>query len=783
MKRNVCAIVSTALAFVILMTTMPLTAFALNSGFTYTYLSGGRAAITGYIGSDTAITIPDTVGGYSVVAIGDEAFCEYYNLTSVVIPDGVTVIGNGAFSCCYNLTSVDVPDGVTTIGDRAFYKCDQLRNITIPDSVTTLGNEVFYACTWLPNATIPDGVTAIGDRMFYECYRLASIEIPDSVKTIGTDAFYDCNALTSVTMPDGLTTIGDYAFLGCERLASAVIPDSVVTLGKFAFSNCERLAKVTIGEGITVISECAFKECKALTDIEIPNHVTTIGEAAFYGCPGLTTVTIPDSVTSIEDYAFQGCGNLTTVTISDSVTSIGNYAFDTCGSLQNVTFGKGLTTISDRAFSNTGLTNITIPNGVTTIGVEAFYACDELNRVSIPDSVTLISDRAFYYCTNLQAVHYGGSKADWYNIAFGKGNDNLIKATILYNTIGYGSNIRYSYYILPDYTIQIVNYKGSNELLVIPSTIDGFPVTSIGDEAFYDDRNLKGVIIPEGVTSIGARAFYSCNVLKTIMLPSTLTTVDLTAFSDCIPTHIFFTGTKAQWKAVVDFLPIEEATYHYAVTSDTLAIKTPAPHCTVWYDVSATCTICNKRLCTETDVVPPIGHHVFEENACIHCGIALAEHLCSSHPYSNSTDETKTVIQDGAVSVSVTFSDETYVEEDYDFIYIYDKNDTLVGTYTGAQLAGQTITVMGDTVKVQLVSDSTENAYGYVAVSMTFQEGMLGDIDGNAAVNMRDVMALYTAVSKGRVLTEEQQLLADFDGNGVINIRDVMAFYKQLAKG
>ncbi|MBE6356270.1 MAG: hypothetical protein E7058_04055, partial [Lentisphaerae bacterium] len=62
------------------------------------------------------------------------------NITSIVIPDGVTTIGNRAFDDCRSLTSVTIPDSVTTIGDSAFSGCTSLTSVTIPDSVTTIGD-------------------------------------------------------------------------------------------------------------------------------------------------------------------------------------------------------------------------------------------------------------------------------------------------------------------------------------------------------------------------------------------------------------------------------------------------------------------------------------------------------------------------------------------------------------------------------------------------------------------------------------------------------------------
>ncbi len=130
----------------------------------------------------------------------------------LILPDSVTKIGNYAFYNCANLTSITIPDSVTTIGNYAFTSCKGLTSVRIPDSVTSIGNDAFSSCAGLTKVTIPDSVTTIDNYAFTYCTNLTSITIPDSVTSIGGSAFAYCTNLTSVTIPDSVTTIGWMAF-------------------------------------------------------------------------------------------------------------------------------------------------------------------------------------------------------------------------------------------------------------------------------------------------------------------------------------------------------------------------------------------------------------------------------------------------------------------------------------------------------------------------------------------------------------------------------------------
>ena len=199
---------------------------------------------------------------------------------------------------------------VVKIGDDAFRDCDNLTSVTFGGRVTEIGESAFQGCTGLTSVTISSSVTEIGTSAFRNCSGLTSVTIPNSVTSIGVSAFYGCTGLTSVKISDIASWCNinfnsnnydnqysnplyyaHHLYLGYTEITNLVIPNSVTRIRGYAFYGCTGLKSVTIG-----------------------NSVTSIGDYAFYGCTGLTSVTIGNSVTAILKSPFYGCDNITTLT-------------------------------------------------------------------------------------------------------------------------------------------------------------------------------------------------------------------------------------------------------------------------------------------------------------------------------------------------------------------------------------------------------------------------------------------------------------------------------------
>ena len=220
--------------------------------------------------------------------------------------------------------------------------------------------------------------------------------------------------------------------------------------------------------------------------------------------------------------------------------------------------GKKVTSIGYWAFNySTNLKSITIPNSVTSIGDWAFSYCTSLTSITIPNSVTSIGDWAFEDCTSLTDVYYTGSVAEWNKINIDRYNSCLTDATIHYNYVTVKTYRDFEYSILDDGTVKITDYTGSDSKLVIPSTIDGKKVTSIGGYAFEYCTSLTSITIPNSVTSIGDWAFDECASLTSITIPDSVTSIGDSAFEYCksltsitIPNSVTSIGDTAFYNCI-----------------------------------------------------------------------------------------------------------------------------------------------------------------------------------------------------------------------------------------
>ncbi len=265
----------------------------------YTEKSGDKYyAIVGFAEKQrTKLEIPATFKDLPVRIIADSAFQGCKDITSLSIPDSVTVIGKMAFDDCDKIANVVIPDSVISMGERTFSDCDSLATVKIGNGLHTISENAFYSCDKLTTVQFGSAVRVIGHGAFSNCIELMEVTLPRELTVLGSRAFRYCKKLAKVELFDKLTEIGDGAFFGCvietnqdaqgaQYLGNSENPYLVLcqisdkTVIEYAvredtqyilhsvFADCDKLTSITLPKSITVISERAFEHCSALTDIQ-----------------------------------------------------------------------------------------------------------------------------------------------------------------------------------------------------------------------------------------------------------------------------------------------------------------------------------------------------------------------------------------------------------------------------------------------------------------------------------------------------------------------------------
>lgn len=285
-------------------------------------VSDGKATITGYDGTASGdLVIPDTIGGYSVIGVGSEAF----------------------YGCNGFTGTLTISDSVVSVGDNAFMNCSGFNTLVLGSGLKTIGEQAFRGCTGFNGELfIPQSVTKIWERAFYGCSGFSAISYYTSTELAGTTVFYNCvepTVLTytfTYTVSDGTATITglEGRASGSFEVPAFIDGYPVVAIAANAFSNrSDLLGNLILSEGLIEIGESAFCGCTGLGGkLVIPSSVTSIGGYAFSGCSGFTgNVEIFDNVRNIGDKAFSNCTGINEINIPSKCT-LGNDVFNGCRS-------------------------------------------------------------------------------------------------------------------------------------------------------------------------------------------------------------------------------------------------------------------------------------------------------------------------------------------------------------------------------------------------------------------------------------------------------------------
>ena len=381
-------------------------------------------------------------------------------IKSVVVLDGITSIGDNAFNYCKLLNSITLPDGLTSIGDYALYNCD-LSEIELPESINSIGISEFGYFTELQD------IYYKGSKEQYDKIYVGedNSHFSDAIVHFNTSIEHKNTYKFVESVPPTCTESGYDKYVcscGCEK--------KVIT--SYAIGHDYQFSK----EVEPTCTECGYKEyiCSVCGDTMIENtyplghefddsgicnkcgmseqYTGSCGNNTYWTYDTDTNTLIISGLGYMNNYSYDYENNeinndnrpwkeflteIKTIIITDEVSDIGTAAFFGCTNLVNVTIGNDVYDIGAAAFGNcSSLTEIVIPDSVDYIETDAFINCSALENITISNEIDHIYGSAFDGCTGLTDVYYSGSEADWAEIYIDEYNDDLLNATIHYNSTG-----------------------------------------------------------------------------------------------------------------------------------------------------------------------------------------------------------------------------------------------------------------------------------------------------------------------------------------------------------
>ena len=205
---------------------------------------------------------------------------------SILIQEGISDIADNAFLDNRSLTGITFPESLRTIGESAFSGTD-LSTVVIPDGVTSMGLAAFSdngagdseRSRHLTSVRIGNGLIDIPGDAFYKNYALTSVVLGNQVQSIGFKAFSN-TAIESITAPSSLSHIYGRAF-ELSGLSSITFPSDseLVEIGEYAFGST-LLTQISIPDSVTVLGADVFGDTR-ITSLLNVNYCRSSAAAAY----------------------------------------------------------------------------------------------------------------------------------------------------------------------------------------------------------------------------------------------------------------------------------------------------------------------------------------------------------------------------------------------------------------------------------------------------------------------------------------------------------------------
>lgn len=501
------------------------------------YTTGKNADINGEtcpkLTGDVVIPSKITYKGvdYTVKEIGTYTFMypsgAAADLTSVTLPETITIIGNNAFTGNRNLTKVNVPSSCKSLGAFAFQRCTALTSLTIPEGVEVIGNQCFNSCG-VAELIFPNSVNLMGDAALTSMPSLKKVvlgtglkELPMNaiqsnavleeidlgrIEKVGNLALSGLPALKTLHFPATLKEFGDRALINQNALTSYTVdpasPYFTAVNGVLYSKDKTVLIKYPLGlvaksydipEGVKRIDDCAFDHATYFESFKLPSTLETLGKYAFWENKGLTELDFSGcKLSDIDEGAFTMCEGLKKITLSNTPVKVGDLAWYTNKSLTEVNLG-GATYLGDLVFSRCeSLEHVTIPAGVSYLGCTIFSECPKFK------SVTIAADNNYFTAVD--------------NVIFSKDMETIVT---------YPETLPATEYTVPS-SVKKIYFGCFMDCVNLVSVNAGENTEIIEGSAFSRCSGLTTLTLGPKVKELGASATYSCNALnKVYMYPTT----------------------------------------------------------------------------------------------------------------------------------------------------------------------------------------------------------------------------------------------------------------------
>lgn len=304
-------------------------------------------------------------------------------------------------------------------------------------------------------------------------------------------AFFRNGSLVTVKLPESMTELGENIFDDCKALRGVKLPEGVAHIEGAAFQGCNILEKLNFPAKLTSVGDNAFRSCLSLELDNLPNSLLYVGREAFCDVP-LKALKL-DRKVEIGAGAFSNTP-ITEIEMATPCDSILGGTFSDCPNLTKITIGEGLKYIGYGAFSNSPVKEANLPSTLRDISSYAFLGyssyCPFINDIQPENHIRYIGKVA-YQCVDRDLEEY-----------------TIKDGTVTLADELFESSQGNAFHI-PASVEQIGNRAFAYTQIKALPEMPG--LKRIGDEAFYQCKNLKKVTIPETVEYIGGGAFYGCS--------------------------------------------------------------------------------------------------------------------------------------------------------------------------------------------------------------------------------------------------------------------------------